>query len=292
MELAPIYLRHLGERGAADAGALEGELQQALTAARRAYPDLEVEPRTFVEHLARKIGRSALDPGWASELHVADLYLTCAALAGDRAALAVLDARVFQPAASATRRIGKTGDFVDEVHQRLRERLLLSEHQQPPRLFDYTGSGPLVSWAKVAAIRVALNLRPPPRPSATQDLDVLADPRRDPELSVIGRKNAARLSQAFREAAAILTDEERVLLRYHFADGLTFEQIAPLFQTHRSTISRRVAATRKKLLEETRRLLKERFRINTSEVSSLIREAKSRLDGSITAWLRAPDIDS
>jgi len=288
MELAPIYLQHLGERAAPDCDALERELGEALGVARRVYPDLEVDSRAFVEHLARKIGRRALEGPWASELHVADLYLSCAALSGDRAALAVLDARVLRPAAASTRRIGRTEDFVDEVHQRLRERLLLAERQQPPRLFDYAGAGPLLSWAKVAATRVALNLRPPPRRAEPLELDALADPQRNPELSVIGRKNASRLSEAFREATATLTDEERVLLRYHFADGLNFEQIAPLFQTHRSTISRRISAVRRKLLEQTQRLLHQRFQIRTSEVSSLIREAKSRLDGSITAWLRAP----
>lgn len=286
MDLAPIYLQHLGERAAPDGDALERELKEAIGAARRAYPDLEVDPRAFLEHLAKKIGRRALERGWASELHVADLYLCCAALAGDRAAMAVLDARVLRPAAASTRRIGRTEDFVDDVHQRLRERLLLAERGQHPRLFDYAGAGPLLSWAKVAATRVALNLKPPPKRAAPLELDVLADPRRDPELSVISRKNAAKLSEAFREAARALTDEERVLLRYHFVDGLNFEQIAPLFQTHRSTISRRVSATRRKLLELTQQLLRERFQISTSEVSSLIREAKSRLDGSITAWLR------
>ena len=288
MELATIYLQHLGEREARDVAALEDELREATREARRAYPDLDVDERLFIEHLARKMGRRALEQGWSNELHVADLYLSCAALAGDRAALAVLDARVLRPAAASTRRIGKTEDFVDEVHQHLRERLLLSERSQPARLADYAGSGPLVSWAKVAATRVALNLRPQPKRNEPLELDAVADPRNDPELSVIGRKNAAKLSEAFKDAARTLTDEERVLLRYHFVDGLNFEQIAPLFQTHRSTISRRISATRKKLLEHTQRLLRERFQISTSEASSLIREAKSRLDGSITNWLRRP----
>src|SRR4051812_29699380 len=45
--------------------------------------------------------------------------------------------------------------------------------------------------------------------------------------------------------------------------------------------------SRKKLLEETRRLLKERFNVHVSEMSSLIREARDRLDVSISGWLRS-----
>ena len=283
-----MYVEHLGELAETpNLTALDEELQQAMRAARHAYPDLAVEDDVFVAHLARKVGARALEPEWTAQLHVADLYLACAALAGDRAAMAVLDARVLRPAAASTRRIGRTEDFVDDVHQRLRERLLLAERGQAARLSDYAGAGPLVSWAKVAATRVALNLKPPPKRDVPLEIEVMADPRSDPELSVIGKKNAAKLSEAFRDAAKTLTDEERVLLRYHFVDGLNFEQIAPLFQTHRSTISRRIAATRKRLLELTQKTLRERFKVSVSEASSLIREAKSRMDGSITAWLRS-----
>ena len=121
-----------------------------------------------------------------------------------------------------------------------------------------------------------------------EEAELLPATANDPERSVIARRNAERLAAAFKEATASLTSEERVLLRYHFADGLNFEQIAGLFQTHRSTVSRKIAAARRKLLAETRRLLCERFGVQQRELSSLIRTAHSRLDGTITAWLRAP----
>jgi RNA polymerase sigma-70 factor, ECF subfamily len=266
---------------------LEAELGEAIAAARLAYPSVAMDERAFLQHLARHVGERAKQPGWMQSVRVGDLFLAQAALAGDPQALELVDAKVLRPAAASARRISPGGDFVAEVHQRLRERLLLAERGQPARLSDYAGAGPLLSWAKVAATRVALNLKPPPKRDVPLELEVVADTRSDPELSVIGRKNAAKLSEAFRDAARTLTDEERVLLRYHFVDGLNFEQIAPLFQTHRSTISRRISATRKRLLELTQKTLRERFQISVSEASSLIREAKSRMDGSITAWLRS-----
>jgi len=269
--------------------ALEAALGEAVAAARQAHPAVAMDEAGFREHLARHVGARALQPGWMQSVRVGDLFLAFAALGGDKAALSILEERVLRPAAASARRVGKGGDFVDEVHQRLRERLLLPQGNRPPRLAEYAGAGALLAWATVAAVRVGLDLHraAPDHGGDEEELEAIRGPDRDPEHSLIGRAGASALSRAFREAARTLTDEERVLLRYHFVDGLNFEQIAPIFQTHRSTVSRRIAASRKKLLEETRRLLRERFKVRTSEVSSLIREAKSRLDVSISGWLRS-----
>jgi len=266
-------------------------LDEAVAAARLAYPTVPMDEPGFREHLAHHVGQRPLQPDWMQSVRVGDLFLAFAALQGGKAALSILEERVLRPAAASARRVGKGGDFVDEVHQRLRERLLLPQGDRPPRLAEYAGTGALLAWATVAAVRVGLDLNRAAAPDHgdgdDEELEAISGPGRDPEHSLIGRAGASALSRAFREAARALTDEERVLLRYHFVDGLNFEQIAPIFQTHRSTVSRRIAATRKKLLEETRRLLRERFKVRTSEVSSLIREAKSRLDVSISGWLRS-----
>jgi RNA polymerase sigma-70 factor (ECF subfamily) len=289
VELAALYVKRLGTALPEDAGALEAALRSALQAARRAHPKSWVEDAAFVWFLADRAGPRALEAGGGLEhLFVADLYLACACLAGNREAITALDEQILHPASAGARRIGGTADFADEVHQQLRERLLVPERGQPARLSEYGGTGSLLGWAKVTASRLALNMRSAPAREVSLEAELLPGAAHDPEHSVIGRRNAERLAAAFKEATATLGSEERVLLRYHFADGLNFEQIAGLFQTHRSTVSRKIAAARRKLLAETRRLLRERFGIQQRELSSVIRTAQSRLDGTITAWLRAP----
>lgn len=287
MELASRYLKRLGAAAAGEMGELEAVLRAALQAARRPHPESWVEDAAFIDFLVDRAGARALEAGGLDGLFVADLYLTCACLAGNREAIAVLDDQVLHPASAGARRIGGSADFADEVHQRLRERLLVPERGQPARLAEYGGTGSLLGWAKVTASRLALNMKSAPR-EVGLEAELLPATANDPERSVIARRNAERLASAFKEATAALTSEERVLLRYHFADGLNFEQIAGLFQTHRSTVSRKIAAARRKLLAQTRRLLRERFGVQQRELSSLIRTAHSRLDGTITAWLRAP----
>ena len=45
------------------------------------------------------------------------------------------------------------------MRQRLRERLFVGSDGEPARLASYSGRGPLGTWVRIAAIRLALNLR-------------------------------------------------------------------------------------------------------------------------------------
>ena len=50
-------------------------------------------------------------------------------------------------------RIDSSSQFVDEVKQGLRERLLVGP---PPRIAEYSGSGPLGGWLRVVSVRLAI----------------------------------------------------------------------------------------------------------------------------------------
>ena len=63
------------------------------------------------------------------------------------------------------------------------------------------------------------------------------------------------------------------------------DQLARLYKTPRSTIARRVAEAREKILEATESLLRDERRLSPSAVASVIRQAKSRLDVTITRLL-------
>lgn len=241
------------------------------------------------EEFARYLGercRGAADPlASLSAMSVADLYVACGSLRGDRAARAALD-KLLAKAARATSRIAGQ---VDEVHQRLRERVLVASPGEAPKLGDYAGAGSLEGWCRVAAARIALRLKEGPDRETTLDVGMLDE--HGPQMTgletgVAKHEHAEALAEAFADATRELDHEERMLLRYHFVEGLNFEEIAPLFQTHRSTISRRVAAARKKLFEGTQKALAERVGASSSELSSILRQAESQLDVDLTAWLR------
>ena len=60
------------------------------------------------------------------------------------------------------------------------------------------------------------------------------------------------------------------------------DQLAHLYKTPRSTIARRVAEARQQVLQSTEALLRDERRLTPSAVASVIRQARSQLDVTIT----------
>jgi RNA polymerase sigma-70 factor (ECF subfamily) len=107
--------------------------------------------------------------------------------------------------------------------------------------------------------------------------DVIADP----QLEFLKRRDRPRFQEAFRAALAALPVRERALLRLHYAEGLSAEQLGALHRVHRATATRWLAQARQLLLDELRRGLAESLRIDRREVSSLVRLLRSQLEISL-----------
>ncbi len=67
-------------------------------------------------------------------------------------------------------------------------------------------------------------------------------------------------------------------MRQHYLDGLTLDELATLYGTHRATAARWLAAARQALLDGTRQALMSRLRMPRAECESVIRMARSELD--------------
>ena len=278
-----------GERALVDLPKLEEALASAVESAGRQHPDLAVAPERFAAFLGARAEAGGDAAAALASLHGPDLYLACAALDGDPQALSHLDRHVLARAAVATARVDPSPQFVEDVRQRLRERLLIGPAGSGPKLAEYGGKGALLSWVKVMAGRVALNALPAREPelSLREELLRAGGDGRSLEAEVLNRLQSEQLEEAMKQAFSALDDAQRVLLRYHFADGLDFEQIAALFNTHRSTVSRRVAAAREALLFGTQAVLRERHGMSPDEISSLVRAAQSQVEMSIHSLFRS-----
>jgi RNA polymerase sigma-70 factor (ECF subfamily) len=289
MTLAESFLAGWGgDRTRVDAARLEEALAGLVKRGQDAHPGVKVSAETLAGALSAQVKRGE-DPLEAlAPLHVADLYLACAALGGDRRAAEELD-RLIATAAGEAARMDRSPAFLDDLKQQLRERLLVGSRDGGPRLADYGGRGALLSWIRVVAVRLAINAKAGAEPEREVELEPEAlielDPR-DPERQAVHRAGMDQLKRAFSRAVASLEPDERMLLRYQVVDHLNFEQMAALFSSHRSTISRRVAATREKLLELTRQILHDSLEVPSGELSSILRLAPTHLDVSLHQLLR------
>jgi RNA polymerase sigma-70 factor (ECF subfamily) len=270
------------------ARAWEEQLRRLWERGRAAWPGLEVSAQDFVHHLLPHWPAEGDGAAFLAALHGEDLYLCCACARGVAAALLSFDRSVLASVPAFVVRVDPSPAFADEVRQILRTRLLLAKDGAPPRIAGYSGSGPLASWVRIAAVRTALNLRRnrDDRPKDEVDDTTVGHIAQAPEVELLRAQHRQTFHSALREAFLRLSPADRNLLRMHFAGGLTGERIAGLLQVNRSTVVRGLARIRMELFQEVRRQLRDRLRLPPSELDSFIRILRSHFNLSLTSLLK------
>jgi RNA polymerase sigma-70 factor (ECF subfamily) len=264
---------------------VNGELESLLLArvrqARSAWPQLELPVDLFSAYLAERIPSDSDSASALRAMRVEELFLTCACARGDQTAIKLLETHYFPLVLSALARMRLDPQRADDVKQTLRRHLLVGDGEQPPRITNYNGRGDLGSWLSVSAVRAAYKLlRKEKRGMATEDdrLSELAMPDADIELKYTKEHCRTLFKESLREAMASLADREKNLLRQHYLDGLTIDQIGALYRTHRATAARWMASARQRLLDRTRAVLMQRLKAPLAECESIIRMAQSQVE--------------
>ena len=174
-----------------------------------------------------------------------------------------------------------------EVEQALRIRLFVST-PNGPRIALYSGRGELAKWVRVSAAHVALNLlrrrNVEGRSSPDPELHTLLP---SPELEYLKTRLAAEFNASVGDAVASLTPRERNVLRLHYVDGLTLEQVGVVYHVHRATVARWIERGRNRLVAEIRRVVVERLRVGATEMDSLVVQIWSRIDVALPAVLKS-----
>ncbi|MBK7858915.1 MAG: sigma-70 family RNA polymerase sigma factor [Archangiaceae bacterium] len=279
------------QRRTAKADRLDDRLARVVAQARQRWPGVEVPLDGYLAHLGRKLEGADVEAA-LDKVKSDDLYIAYACSTQDAAAVEKLSARVEDDLLKALAPFRLDAGARDEVLQRLRERLFVGRPKAPARIVGFAGSGPLAGWLCAAAVRIAIDLtKETNTPVNKTDDDEVAEKLEDPtdlEMVVIKRKYQREFRAAFQIAFRALSAEERNLIRFNFIDGLNIEQIGAMQRVHRSTIARRIAKIRQELFDGTRRALREKFKLSSSELNSLLRLVKSDFDVSIHEALREP----
>lgn len=220
---------------------------------------------------------------------MSDLYLACACSRADAEALRVFDRDVLRVAVPALRAMKQGQDFVDEVLQRARERLLVGSAEHRPRIEDYGGQGPLARWVRVMVVRLGLQLlrdRDVPLPD---DAGRGGEPAsRDPEREHLQARYAAWFKQAIKRVFAEVEGEDRRLLEMMVQERLSLSEIGERLGVNKSTISRRLTAIRVHVFDAVQRLARAELRVGDEEYASLVRLLQSQLDLSLGLTRRRP----
>jgi RNA polymerase sigma-70 factor (ECF subfamily) len=285
---AEAFWAALGPTRLRNRPAIEARLEMQLAAARDRWPAVEIDGAAFAAHWAERLARTADPEAALEQLHVADLYLAFGCASGEVNALRAFTVQL-AAAGGAVRGVDASPAFVDEVLQRLQTRVLVAEAGASPRILEYAGRGSLENWLRAGALRLALNARrdarrgPDPLPEVSQF--EAAAPTGDLQFELMRGRYGADFGRALRQAFGELESQERNVLRLHFLEGLSLNQIGAMYQVNKSTISRRMARARETLLGRTRERLEAQLSIEPSELDSLLELLGPRLDLSLASVL-------
>lgn len=289
------FLAHAGPLAAELAGeqTLEAVLAGLWEAGRQAWPEVQIPPDAFVRHVAEALvaDRPAAPLAALERVFTADLYLACGCARGDAAAVAAFEqAYIERLPMTALARRGLPGDFLAELKQVLRERLLVGGPDQAPRIARYSGRGPLAAWVQVAAARTAVNLREAyllraGRPAGEPD-QLAADD--DPELDFFRREYGPEFKEAFGEALAALPSRDALMMRFYYLEGMKPEQIGSVFGASKRSIQRWIAEVRQAVLARTREGLAARCNLTASQLDAIVALLHEDLDLTLSRYLRRP----
>ena len=240
------------------------------------WPRDWVTPEAFRAYVAE---RTREGPP-ARERDLAALYLACACVQGVPAAIRAFEDGYVPEIRRAGERARLSADAVTELTQTLRRDLIVAGEGARPKLAEYAGRGDLRGWLKVTAMRAALKSirkdgKPRARESALLELRSAGD---DPELSYMKALYGDAFRAAFHAAIESIDTRDKNVLRQHFIEQLTIDDLGELYRVHRATAARWVQAARENLLKATRREFARHAQVSPAECDSVLRLVQSRFD--------------
>jgi RNA polymerase sigma-70 factor, ECF subfamily len=255
--------------------------------ARLAWPAVTLDFERFVAH-AQQVGFWLGAAGVAPDSgNLADLFLACAAGHGDRVAIEALEERYIALARFSLKRLDPRPEFIDDVIQDLRSKLLLPPE---PRILRYSGRGPLLAWIRVTANRIAIDGLRAIREVGGRDArdpDLLEQVDFGPEVQLLRAAYREAFQEAMAAAVAALTPKDRNLLRRHLIEHLTLEEMAAPYGVHPATVARRLMVLREEIAAAVREHLAVRHgsRGGATSLESLAQAIRSEVYVSLAPLL-------
>jgi RNA polymerase sigma-70 factor (ECF subfamily) len=265
-------------------GTLGATLSRAFDAAAAAWPQLRVDPERFLAFLAARIPTGASATHAIALLPVADLYLACACIEGEAAALRAFEQHLFGEVRAVYARVRPLGHTREDVEQMVRERLFVASTPGRPRIADYGGASSLRHWLRVVVARLLINLatRAPHDLSAGADLSEAIEAIIDePEVEYLKQTYRAEARASFREAVAALEPRPRAVLRAALLDGCSIDDLAGVYSVHRATAARWLGDARLALGAELKKAMAQRLRVSPDELESILVLVRSQLELSL-----------
>jgi RNA polymerase sigma-70 factor (ECF subfamily) len=243
----------------------------------------------FVAYLLDRLPTDATRLLAIRQMYTSDLYLACGCAHGDLRAFEAFDERCLSRLDRLLVKMGIAADVSADVKQDIRTRVLVGKHGRA-EIANFSGRGDLRGWVRVMAVRQALQrLYRARREMPVEDDEVLQRIEAPGNLALDHAKGLYRqeFKRAFEGALRALPDRQRTLLRQHYVDGLTIDELGNLYRVHRSTAARLLVSARLLVLEATRTRMMSQLDVQSHDLDSIMRMIHSQIDINLDNLRRA-----
>ena len=243
-------------------------IRAALTALvrERVHPRFALTIDAFVRHLHTGPLSAATDPlQYAGSLHLDDLYLATACIQQDDAAWTECGREHFPFMRDFA------GRFLPRDAAREVTDMVIADLWQRGKLARYEGRSALRTWLGAVTAHAALNAaKTRDRSNAPPDGHGPRPVARTTAGRPEQKEAAAVLSALVQEAVAALSDDDRLLLLFHYEQDLSLDRIAALLDSSKATLSRRLKRIREQMRQTVEGLTRTRYQSSTDDVRRAI----------------------
>ena len=284
----------------------------------RATNSRALEPRSLVPRLRASLEKYVLRHDqptapapidkFIDGLHADDLCLVIACEGGDQTAWSDLlegyGATVRSAARSASSNDAMADDLAQSIWAELHGLKARQDGRAAGKLAYYSGAGSLGGWLRAVVGQLAIDQHRREarlmQPEEDADLDRLAhdvegEPRAfsafhsspSPEEALAGDLAAADVEKALARALAALEDEDRLLMKLYYFDGLRLREAGAVLGVHEATASRRLTRIHGTVRANVETILMKEHGWTRAEATRSLAEVATHLQAEVEPMLLA-----
>lgn len=262
---------------------LEARIDALYAEGRAAWPSIALAPEAFARHLG-SVTRTESDVVAAlAAVRPADFYIAAACVFRAPGAEHAFAKKYLGNVPSYVARIDPSPAFADEVTQELGARLFAPEPGGSAKIALYTGRGQIEGFLRSTAGNIAKNMKRAPVMDHLDTTKQNREPARDldPEVLLLKKRFAAEFEQAFTATVAQLTSDERKVLKLHYLNGLSIDDVGTACNVSRATAARWLAAARTRIVQLTYKSFATAAGPSSASPQSMLALIKSELGASV-----------
>jgi RNA polymerase sigma-70 factor, ECF subfamily len=209
------------------------------------WPTLQCDTQSFEQVATLWQSRTGLS---LEQANIRDIYIAAAIVAGDKKAYSAFDSAYLQRTRPSLVKMSLSNSAIDDVFQLVREKLLVGDMGQLPKLATLVGQGNLEALVRVIVVRTGLNFRRDQKIDVQHSEDdtvldriVNERPGSSPHTKLAHMQARMLVRKLVGDALRDLEPRDRTILRLHFFHRMSIDELGNLYEVHRATAARWIA---------------------------------------------------